>query len=115
MLYILFAGSPAADRVRQFADLDLGNDVTKILVPLDPAGAWDLPVCVAREPGVPEAFAAYRGGDAAQLDGTVLIVDAAGYLRSMQRSPPPSVAELIKTIREKPALPRSAIARMHSH
>jgi hypothetical protein len=45
----------------------------------------------------------------------MLIVDAAGYLRSMQRSPPPSAAELIKTIREKPALPRSAIARMHSH
>ena len=72
-------------------------------------------MCVAREPAVPALFARYRDGEAAQLDGTIFIVDAAGFLRSMQRSPPDVAASLIRQIRGTPALARSTIARMHSH
>jgi putative copper resistance protein D len=114
VIYILFANSRSADRVREFAALDLGGGVTKILVPLDPAVLDDMPVCIAREPVVPLVLATYQDGDVAELDGTALIVDAAGFLRSMQPSPS-ALLSLIDAIRKRPALPRSTNARMHHH
>jgi putative copper resistance protein D len=114
VIYILFANSRSADRVREFAALDLGGSITKILVPLDPAVLEDTPVCIAREPVVPLVLATYQDGDVAKLDGTALIVDTAGFLRSMQPSPSAPLS-LIDAIRKRPALPRSTNARMHHH
>lgn len=114
IITILFAHSQSTDRVREFSALNLGADVTKILVPLDQGAPEQTPVCIANEPTVPQLFAGYRDGDAAKLDGVALIVDAAGFLRSMQPSASVSVG-LIDDIRTRPALPRSTMGRMHHH
>jgi putative copper resistance protein D len=114
IITILFAHSRSTDRVREFSALNLGADVTKVLVPLDQAASDRTPVCIAHEPAVPLLFAGYRDGDVAALDGVALIVDAAGFLRSMQPSASVSVG-LIDDIRNRPALPRSTMGRMHHH
>jgi putative copper resistance protein D len=116
IIYITVGRSPPAERIREFARLDLGHDATKVLVTLDDPPLPDASgLCIARDPAVAAVFASYRGGDLDQLDGTSLVVDAAGFLRAMQRSQSPPAPALIREIRERPALPRSTSAGLHSH
>jgi hypothetical protein len=116
LVYILFAQSPSPGRVDELARLNLGPDATKVLVTLDGKSlptAADL--CIARDASVGAVFAGYRGGDPRQLDGTVFVVDAAGFIRGMQRSHAVPSPAMMQEIRERSALPRSTVASMHSH
>jgi mono/diheme cytochrome c family protein len=116
IVYILFARSPSPERIRELAQLDLGGDATKILVPGDDRSASDgSSVCVARAPAIAQFFAGYRGGDLDQLDGTALVVDPAGFLRAMLRPHALPSPALIREIRQRPALPRSTSASLHHH
>lgn len=76
-----------AGRDSRFADplarLDLGRDVTTIVVPLEASAAADKTACVADDPDVIKAFALYRGRDARLAERMDFLVDAAGLLHSI--------------------------------
>jgi putative copper resistance protein D len=122
IIYLMFAQPRSADRVRQMATLELGSDVAKIMVALGSAMTEDVSVCVVRDAAAENVFAMYRDGDVAHLDGTELIVDAAGLLRAIVQvrsdpswDNPDTLKRLIDDIRRRAALPRSRIPHAHHH
>src|SRR5712691_2996972 len=83
IVHLVLAGARFAERQRQLAELDLGKDVTTIVVPLEARTAKDMSVCVAVDPDVIKAFALYRGRGGGELQRTELLIDASGLLHSI--------------------------------
>jgi hypothetical protein len=111
VLYVLFSASD--DRAREFAWADLGDDINKILVPLGADVAQDMPLCFARDPTVPLVFGRYLAEGPQALDGVALIVDAAGYIRSLRPARFAADAALIRRLLKLPPAARAAPGHHH--
>jgi len=112
IIHLVLAGSRSAEHQRQLPKLDLGKDVTTIIIPLDASTAVDTTVCVATDPDVIKAFALYRNRDAGQLERTEMLVDAFGSLHSIwypgiDWNDTDMLKRRIEEIRQTPASPRS--------
>ena len=113
---LVLAGSRSAEHRRQLAELDLGNDVTTIVVPFDALAAQDMTVCAAADPDVSKAFALYRGHDAGQTERTEFLVDASGSLHSIwypgiNWDDTDMLKRRIEEIRRTPASLRASLAK----
>jgi hypothetical protein len=111
VLYVLFSASD--DQARELAWADLGEDVDKILVPLGPDVAQDMPLCFARDPAVPLVLGRYLAGGPQALDGIGLVVDTAGYIRSLRQASFAADAALIRRLRRLPPVAPAAPAHRH--
>ena len=112
IIHLVLAGPQFAERRHQLAKLDLGSDVTTIVVPLDAPTTANTTVCVADDPDVIKAFALYRGRDPGQMERTDFLVDAAGSLHSIwypgiNWNDADMLKRRIEEIRQAPAPPRS--------
>jgi len=112
IIHLVLAGPQFAERRHQLAKLDLGSDVTTIVVPLDAPTTANTTVCVADDPDVIKAFALYRGRDPGQMERTDFLVDAAGSLHSIwypgiNWNDADMLKRRIEEIRRTPASPRS--------
>jgi putative copper export protein/mono/diheme cytochrome c family protein len=83
--HIVVAGPGSNEWLRQVADRDIADKLRTVVIASGPEAAQGTSLCVAREPETLKAFALYRGRGEA-MEGTELLVDAAGNLRSMWRS-----------------------------
>jgi hypothetical protein len=83
IVHIMLAGSLSAPRLQQLAELDLGGDVSTLVLAHDMPAAISAPFCTSRAPEAIEAYALYRGVRGAKADGTEFLVDAAGRLRAV--------------------------------
>jgi hypothetical protein len=83
IIHVVFAGARSEGRLRSLTGLNLGSDVTNIVVWIDASIARPVAMCAVVDPAVSETFAVYRDSDAGQLEGTEFLVGPAGELRSM--------------------------------
>jgi len=118
IVHIVFAGKGSV-RLHHLAH-SVTRDIATIVVRLEGADAGG-PFCSTDDPDVVNAFALYRGAAPRDLDGTELLVDAAGWLRAMWHpgldpdwSDPQAFAAEIAGIRQAKAA-RPAVPHVHVH
>ena len=114
VLHIVFVGANARARLEQL-------EPAAIVVRLDAAAVPSGPFCSTDDFDVPKVLAAYLGSSAEQLDGTELLVDGSGALRSSWHpgllpdwTEPKVLADMVTRIRRTPSRPHAA-AHTHMH
>ncbi len=83
IVHLVFAGPQSDARLVALSRLDLGRDVTTVIVPLGVLEAATRPFCTAAETGMAEAYALYPPGRGQSLAGDEFLIDAKGWLRGV--------------------------------
>jgi putative copper export protein/mono/diheme cytochrome c family protein len=117
IVHIVVAGPGSDAWLRQVADRDIAGKLRTVVIASGPEVAKGMSLCVAREPATLAAFALYRGRGEA-MEGTELLVDAAGNLRSMWRVDdvnPISLERRVQGLRAAARVRRPSGAQGHTH
>ncbi len=83
LVHLVFAGPQSTARLTALSRLDLGGDVTTVIVNLGSPKAATRPFCTAAEAGMAEAYALYPPGRGQSLAGDEFLIDAKGWLRGV--------------------------------
>ena len=83
IVHLVFAGPQSQARLAALSRLDLGGDVTTVIVPLGSPEDATRPFCTAAETGMAEAYALYTPGRGQSLAGDEFLIDAKGWLRGV--------------------------------
>ncbi len=83
IVHLIFAGPQAEARLSALSRLDLGGDVTTVIVPLGSPEAATSIFCTAAETGMTEAYGLYPPGRGESLAGDEFLIDAKGWLRGV--------------------------------
>jgi hypothetical protein len=120
VVHIVVAGLHSDGWLSEVKDRDDADGLRTIVIATHPEAGKDMSLCVTHDPETIATFARYRG-NAEPLEGTELLVDPAGNLRSMWRSsdgPDGGAAALegrIEGLGIAPHVARSAGSHAHAH
>ncbi len=119
--HVVVAGPGSDEWLRQVADRDIADKLRTVVIASGPEVAKGMSLCVAREPETLDALALYRGRGEA-MNGTELLVDGAGNLRSMWRvddvaneRDPISLERRVQGLRAAARVRRPSGAQGHTH
>jgi copper resistance protein D len=121
LVHLIITGADPMGQLQRLAHAHIAHDLVTVVVAPEDSSPPDVPFCVAQDDSVVAAFAVYRGGTAAESEGTELLIDATGQLRALwYPGLEPAWTDVdvlrreIAAIRE-PAAPARGVSHTHMH